>query len=514
MKRKIANKLDKAIELYKIGDLNNAERIYNDVLRRDHKNDNALRLLGLLENRRGNKIEAIRLIRKAIRINPKIPAYYNNLGEIYRSEQEYDHAMRYYKKAISLNNSYAQAYNNLGCVQQEVGRSKDAINSFQTAISFIENYAEAHNNLGAVFQQLGMVDQAIESFERAININPGYAEAHRNLSTIKEYKPGDTQLDRMNKIVLSPDIGDYERMHLYFAMAKAYDDLGLVDRSFSFLCDANRIRKKVLGYDINRDQKVFEQIKNIFSINKNILDLECGIEDSIRPIFIVGMMRSGTSLVEQILSTHSEVYGAGELEDMGKIIGPQLSSCSDGSLKFENFIRGIHEDYYAVLRELNVSEKIVIDKMPINFLWIGFIISAFPNAKIVHLNRDPVATCWSIYKNYFSGSGNGYAYDMNDLAAYYKLYIDLMVFWKERYSDRIYDLHYESLTENQEQETRKLLDYCGLKWEERCLDFHKTKREVKTVSAIQVRKKMYKGSSEVWKRYKKHLTPLINGLEL
>ena len=225
-------------------------------------------------------------------------------------------------------------------------------------------------------------------------------------------------------------------------------------------------------------------------------------------------MRSGTSLVEQILSTHSEVYGAGELEDMGKIIGPQLSSCSDGSLKFENFIRGIHEDYYAVLRELNVSEKIVIDKMPINFLWIGFIISAFPNAKIVHLSRDPVATCWSIYKNYFSGSGNGYAYDMNDLAAYYKLYIDLMVFWKERYSDRIYDLHYESLTENQEQETRKLLDYCGLKWEERCLDFHKTKREVKTVSAIQVRKKMYKGSSEVWKRYKKHLTPLINGLEL
>lgn len=513
MKRKIAIRLDKAIKLYSAGNLLGAEKIYKDILRRDARNDNALRLLGMLENKRGHRSEAIKLIRRAISINPRVPAYYNNLGEIYRSEQNYVSAIKYYKKAISLNRHYAQAYNNLGCALQEIGMTQEAKKNFLIALSNAENYAEAHSNLGAVFQQLGQIKDAIGHYEKAIQIEPGYAEAHHNLSTIKEYRPDDFQVVRMRNILERSDLSEYDRMHLCFALAKAYGDLEEFNRSFSYLEEANRLRKNGLRYNIDSDRKVFAQIRNIFSMDHQMVG-DRQSDASVHPIFIVGMMRSGTSLVEQILSSHSKVHGAGELETMGKLAGTMLldlSSNNDDQL-FQNTISRVHDSYISMLEELMVSEKVITDKMPINFLWIGFIVHAFPEAKIIHLNRDPMATCWSIYKHYFSGQGNGYAYNLDDLAEYYKLYVELMALWREKFPDSIYDIYYERLTENQEEETRRLLDYCGLEWQEQCLDFHKTERAVKTASTAQVRKKMYRGSSEAWRKYRDHLDPLIKGL--
>ena len=176
-------------------------------------------------------------------------------------------------------------------------------------------------------------------------------------------------------------------------------------------------------------------------------------------------------------------------------------------------INTTHDGYLESLAALNIPENIITDKMSLNFRWIGFILSAFPKARIINLTRDSRATCWSIYKHCFAGKGNGYAYDMDDLVEFYKLYIDLMSFWRERYPNSIYDLCYEDLTENQKQETRRLLEFCGLEWEEQCLDFHITKRAVRTSSFAQVRKRMYKGSSEAWRKYEEHLQPMINGLE-
>ncbi|HSN72560.1 MAG TPA: sulfotransferase, partial [Steroidobacteraceae bacterium] len=155
---------------------------------------------------------------------------------------------------------------------------------------------------------------------------------------------------------------------------------------------------------------------------------------------------------------------------------------------------------------------IITDKMPLNFRWIGMILSAFPEAKIIHTKRDPMATCWSIYKRYFFFRGNGYAYDLGDVAEYYRLYADLMAFWHQKYPNAIYDVCYERLTENQEEETRKLLEFCDLEWQEECLNFHKTKRLVKTISATQVRREMYRGSSEAWRKFERHLQPLAKAL--
>ncbi len=164
-----------------------------------------------------------------------------------------------------------------------------------------------------------------------------------------------------------------------------------------------------------------------------------------------------------------------------------------------------------MLKGMDVPERVITDKMPLNFRWIGFILAAFPDAKIIHVQRDPLATCWSIFKHYFPDPSL-FAYDLEDLATFYKLYLDLMQFWRERYPDNIYDLGYELLTENQEQETRKLLAFCGLDWEDTCLDFHVNKRQVKTLSAAQVREQMYTGSSDAWRKYEHRLQSLIDAL--
>jgi len=222
------------------------------------------------------------------------------------------------------------------------------------------------------------------------------------------------------------------------------------------------------------------------------------------------MPRSGTSLVEQILASHSKVHGAGELSTMDNLVSPILGQDEGQLTRLE--ISRVRDGYLDALTALQVPEKIITDKMPLNFRWIGFIKFALPEAKIIHLSRDPRATCWSIYKRDFSLKGNGYAYDLGDLAEFYKLYMALMSFWRERFPDTIYDLCYEDMTENQEEETRKILEFCNLEWEPQCLDFHKTNRIVHTASAAQVREKMYQGSSDAWREFEAYLQPLIKGL--
>ena len=209
----------------------------------------------------------------------------------------------------------------------------------------------------------------------------------------------------------------------------------------------------------------------------------------------LGMPRSGTSLVHQIISNHHKVHGAGELTKLNKFVTPFLKDYKNNNSPIsKNDLISIRRNYLNELSNLNVDESIIVDKMPLNFRYIGFILTAFPDAKIIHMNRDPMAVCWSIYKYYFPG--NTYSYDQKDIASYYLLYENLMSFWKKLFPDKIYDLCYEDLTLNQKVETQELLKYCDLEWDENCLNFHKNTTAVKTTSAIQVKQKMYKGSSE------------------
>ena len=465
--------------------------------------------LGLIYQQLNKLDNAVKAYKSVISLTPNYPSAHNNLGIIYLEKSQLDSAVEHFEWALAYKYDFAEAYNNLGATLQKQGKLDLSFNNFKQAIAIKPEYAQAHSNLGNLFQIIGEVDSAVKSFESAIAHNPEYAEAHRNLSILKKYSENDVHISQMKSLLSNITLSNSNRMHLSFALAKVYEDLGKENQLFEFLNEGNRLRKEQLNFSLDKFEKHCSVIKNHFSTTLPIIEKP----STIRPIFIIGMPRSGTSLVEQIISNHHQVYGGGELEDFSNIINSILqdeptSGKANLSLKT---ISSSRQKYLDVLSRFNTSKKIITDKLPLNFRYIGFILSAFPEAKIIHVKRDSMATCWSIYKHYFSSKSTGWAYSQQDIAKYYGLYLELMKFWHEIYPNQIYDLGYEDLTTNQEEETQKLLEYCELEWDQDCLNFHTNERAVHTASLMQVRKKMYQGSSEVWKQYSAHLEPLIKG---
>ena len=501
-------RMDEAVENY-----DQAIQLKPDYAEAYNNRGNAIGQLGQLDG-------AIESYSKAIQLRPDFAEAYNNRGNALQKSRRMDEAVENYDQAIQLRPNLAEAYNSRGAVLSDLGLLEEAVADYDAAIGLKPDYAEAYNNFGNALKDLGKFREAIGSHKKAIGLKPDYAKGHRDLSFLKKYTPGDPHIAAMESLVIDTDRSESDHMHLYFALGKAYGDIGEYDKSFNYLEKGNNLRGKALNYNIDEDIKLFAKIKKVFRTGNLVSEVVPDDDTSTQPIFIIGMPRSGTSLVEQILASHTKVHGAGELEAMGKLMFPIIlgspgrDTRQDETKLSTNDISAVRNGYLEALTALKVSEGIISDKMPLNFRWIGFILSAFPQAKIIHLNRDPRATCWSIYKNYFTGIGNGYAYDMDNLAKFYKLYTDLMSFWRELFPASIYDICYEELTVNQEEETRGLLEFCGLEWDEKCLDFHKTKRVVATASAAQVREKMYTDSSEAWRKYENHLQPLIKALLL
>ena len=453
--------------------------------------------------------------KNALRINSNYPTAQNNLGQILLTQGEFDASIENFEWAIALKPDFAEAYNNLGNAFLGIEDLDNAIKSFKKAITLKPDFAIANNNLGIAYLRTGEKEIALEFFENAIALIPSYASAHHNLSSVKTYHENDSQVLQMESLLSNKELSVQDQIYLSFSLAKVYEDLDSHKELFKHLNNANQMRQKQLSYSISESESHNEMIKLFFN-PKSIKKIKLLHKDSlsVRPIFIVGMPRSGTSLVEQIISSHNEVYGAGELNNFNKIIIPIIKnhlSNEDFSLIDDEFLH-IRKQYAHGLSKLNKSEKIITDKWPLNFRSIGFILSAFPEAKIVHLKRNSIATCWSIYKHYFSNAGNGWAYNLSDLAEFYKLYIELMNYWHKLYPGKIYDISYEELTSNQEKETQKLIDYCGLNWDQNCLNFHNNNRDVKTASTLQVRKKIYQGSSDAWRKYSAYLKPLNDAL--
>jgi len=451
---------------------------------------------------RAGRLEEVELsCRKLLDTVPNSVIVLNILGSALQGQGKFEEAVAAFDDAIRARPDFAEAHGNRGNALKGLGRLEEAIESYNRAIELKPDHAEAWYNRGNALKDHGLLEEAISSYAKAIEGRHDFAQAHRNLSALKTFEAGDSQIELMERLLADPALNVSARAEICFALAKAEEDLGEYDKSFEYLALGNSLRNKELDYDIDEDKRLFASIKDVAASPS--VDVVAADPLAVRPIFILGMMRSGTSLVEQILASHGDVYGAGELETMNQLVLPRLSSMD---------VAAVREGYLDALAALGVSEKVITDKMPLNFRWIGFILAALPEAKIVHLERDPRAICWSIYKHYFPDEGNGYAYDMKDLVDYHSLYKDLMSFWRERHAGKVYELSYEDLTENQEEETRKLLAFCDLEWQEQCLEFHKTRRAVKTMSATQVRKKMYQGSSQAWRTYERHLKPLIDGL--
>jgi tetratricopeptide (TPR) repeat protein len=364
--------------------------------------------------------------------------------------------------------------------------------------------------MGNALKDQGKFNEAIASYNQALAFKPDYTEAHKNLSFLIKYEPNHPQVAVVNEIIQRPDLKDDHRCHLHYAFAKMNEDLGRLDVAFENYVAGGRLRQKILAYDPGQDELVFHQIKTTAPKIKNTL-LDKPMEDAPHtPIFILGMPRSGTTLVEQIISSHSQVHGAGELSFFGRFAAP----LSNGNQIINSgSILQVREFYLNELEKVSNGSPFVTDKMPQNFQYIGLILKALPETKIIHVKRDPAATCWSNFKHYFSAKGLGYSYNLEDAVRYFKLYQDLMSFWEQQYADQIYHLDYDRLTVEQDTETRQLIEYIELGWEDACLSPHENKRIVKTASQQQVREKVYTDSSDAWRKFKPYLDGMFDEFE-
>lgn len=506
--------------------------------------------LGVTLGELGKTNEAIDCYKNALNINKEYPDAHNNLGNIYLALSQYELSIEHFEWAVAYKPDFAEAHNNLGIVNRTIGRLSEAgknvdkalsinpnfvsavnfrgllhhdMNQHEEAIKFFDkalkldsNFVDALNNVGLVYREKNQVNNAIEAFEKTIELNPNFANAYYNLiHEIKEYRPNEKQIKTIQSLLKSSNLSQDDRIVLNFTLAKVNEDLGKNQNFFKYLNEGNKLRREKLKYSFieSEDQNLFGNIKKIFNFKSTSKVKNINDGNSFKPIFILGMPRSGTSLVEQIISSHPLVYGAGELNAIGQICVPLINKNSEPSNLSVDVVHSIHNNYFDVLNNLRIKEKVITDKAPLNFRFIGHILSAFPEAKIIHLKRDPIATCWSIYKMNWSGLGNSFSYDMDDLVNYYGLYDDLMKFWHKKFPGQIYDISYEKLTINQESESKKLLKYCGLDWDKKCLEFYKNTRAVKTASSLQVRQKMYQGSSEAWKEYESYIKTLVDGLK-
>ena len=492
--------LRKAQSHIKAGELAEAEELYKQVLSKFPKNKKAIQ--GYQKLKAG-------ITSKGASSSVPPQGQVDELVGLY-NQRQFEEVLAKIKPLVSLFPKAITLYNIQGASNAALQRYDAAIDSYKQAIKIKPDYAEAYSNMGVALKDKGEFDAAIDSYKQAIKIKPDYAEAHRHLSSVKKYNFADEQITQMKFLYADQKLENDRKCHLCFALAKASEDLGDFQEAFDYLKEGNALRKKGLSYDIKKDQTIFANLKKSdLSIPQNTV-VSIKKPSDVTPIFILGMPRSGTTLVEQIVSSHSKVTGAGELEFV-KQFGLKMAF---GTQKInERNLLNFREQYLNSLIQLGEGNLYITDKMPENFQFIGLICRAFPETKIIHVKRDPAATCWSNFKHYFPASGLGYCYDLDDVVRYYQMYEDLMDFWNERYPDRIYRLDYDELTLDQEYETKRLISHLGLDWQEACLSPQKNKRAVKTASNQQVRQKVYKGSSQQWRKFEPYLDGAFDGLD-
>ena len=374
----------------------------------------------------------------------------------------------------------------------------EAVASFVEATKLQPKFAKAHKNLGLLFQESGLMAEAKKSYSKSIEFCSNFAEAHRLLTLIKTYQTKDAQFHQMLSLYTKGKLHKESLCQINFALAKAFDDLGEFDYAYKHYKEGNALRKKSLRYEIAKDIEIFENLKSTYEKIARTPVPSNKHSAAIIPIFILGMPRSGTTLVEQIISSHTLVSGAGEM-DFASNLGEELAN---GSTPADtSSLQGFRKNYLAKIRKVSKGSPNVTDKMPLNFRLLGLIATALPEAKIVHVKRDRAAVCWSNYVQYFISKNLNYSYSLYDIAKYYSLYESIMEYWHRTLGNKIYNLDYDSLVENQEYESRQVINYLNLDWENGILSPHRNSRAVKTASNVQIRRRIYQGSSKKWTNY-------------
>lgn len=471
----------------------------------------------LLESGRPGEAEAS--YRRALQIKPQYATAHFNLGNILHEQGRLKEAEASYRLALQARPDSADTHVNLGNTLQDMGKIDEAEASYRSALQISCNHAEAHGNLGEILMESGRFGEAEASFHRALQIKPDCIKVRMNLALLKKTKTDDENMaalvaaDEAVRSGAKPLPGE-DAAYLHFALGKCHDDLCEYEKAFPHFFEGNRIKRATFDYDPDKMAQIFASIMRNFDAAA-IGRLRGGGDPSRLPIFVLGMPRSGTTLTEQIVASHPEVHGAGELPDLMAI-----AMRDAGGAAFPDNLRSLDParltawgaEYVAGLQRRAPNMGRITDKMPENFLAVGLIHLMLPNAKIIHVNRNPVDTCLSCFFQLFREKQE-FTYDLAELGRYYAGYARLMEYWRKVLPEGAFlDVRYEEVVSDQEAQSRRIIEYCGLEWDDACLDFHRSKRAVRTASMAQVRQPMYKSSVERWRPYEKHLKPLLDAL--
>jgi len=450
--------------------------------------------------------EAIGAYERALAIKPDAADVCSNFANALQQLGRLTEAVAAYERALAIRPNYAEARNNLGKTLLELDRNAEAIAQFEQVLASNPASAEAQNNIGIALQALGQLEAATRAYEKAVTLAPQNAEIHLNLAHARRFVRGDTRLLALEALAndsarREPD----QSIALEFALAKAYADLDEPERSFDHLSRGNALKRQRISYDEAETLRLFDRVRTV--LTAELMRDERG-DPSPVPVFVVGMPRSGTTLVEQILASHSEVFGAGERQDFGDAVAT-LKPFPEAVLTLSAAaLRELGASYVGAIKSANATAARIVDKMPINFLYVGLIHLALPNARIIHTRRQAIATCFSCFSTLFVGD-QPYAYDLGELGRYYRAYEALMAHWRRVLPAGIMlEVRYEDIVDDLEGSTRRMLAHCGLRWEESCLAFHATQRPVRTASAIDVRQPIYRSAIGRWRRYEHLLAPL------
>jgi tetratricopeptide (TPR) repeat protein len=534
--------MPRALRAHREGKLATADKLYRRILERTPGDLGALQLLGVLRAQQRRFGEAEPLLAKVVAADPANPDARNNLGNVLLELGRVEEAVAHFLGALERRPQFAEALYNLGNARRRLDEPDAAISAYRAALGLKPNYrdamfnladllratqqteaaiellqrlvglhprdGDAHGLLATTLRQAGCLAEAQGHFDRALALNPRLASVHYNRMRSIRVAPEDPQIAVIQALLArGPELGETDRCLLHMALGKAYEDLGRYDDAFANFGEGKRLKRRLVAYDEAATVRRFETVQQLFTPELLAAASGQGLPTDL-PIFVLGFPRSGTTLVEQILASHPAVHAAGEIAYLEEAAAPLRGKAQLGAGEIAALGRG----YVGRLTALAPTAARITDKLPENYLSIGLIHLALPRARIIHVRRDPLDTCVSCFAiNFFSGLA--YTSDLGELGRVHRRYLELMAHWRRLLPPgAMLEVRYEDIVEDLEREARRLLDYCGLPWDPRCLEYHQTRRMVHTASVDQVRQPIYRESLGRWRRYEKHLTPLIEAL--
>ena len=546
IQQKLDSQLNEVRELFNKNLIDACLSRINRIIKSNKKQFLPYNYRGIIFLSLGKNAQALDDFKKTLALNPNFHEGYNNLALAYRALKKPKLAMSSYKKSLVFNPNSVEARMNLAMLYGELNLFMQSIEEYMHVIKLNPQHEHAYQLLADIFLRTHKYDDAIShhkkacelneqnfmnhyligvdylwmgkkleaarNFRKAIDLNPRYCQSYYGLSRSENLNFKDPLFEQAKNLLEIEGLPDQEQVYLNFFFAKFYENNNDAYLFFKYLNNGCEIRRKFSPFSIASARNIKINLENIYKSHlprlKELLAKSNHVTHTICPIFIVGMPRSGTSLIEQILSNHSEVYGAGELDLMHSSMETIFSQhYSEGN--FVELLVNLRSNYTNFVKILT-NKSYVTDKLPLNFHWLGFIKLIFPNAKFIHIYRDPIATSFSIYKTLFSAGSLNFSYNFNDIIDYYEIYESTIKFWNKEIPMDIMNIHYESFVLDPQTYTYDLCKFINLSFQEHMVDISLNKRPVLTASDTQVREKIYSGSSETWKKYSNHLQPLID----